>query len=74
MVSESSLWYCCEMSTKLMNTDEVAEHLSITIQTLFRWRQKGYGPAWMRIGPRIIRHKMSDVVEWEDRLRDAEQV
>ena len=60
------------MSTKLMNTDEVAEHLSITIQTLFRWRQKGYVPAWMRIGPRIIRYKMSDVVEWEDRLRDVQ--
>lgn len=59
------------MSTDTMNTDELADYLEVAKQTLFRWRQSGYGPAWMRIGPRIIRYKVSDVMEWEERLRNA---
>jgi len=70
MVSEQSPWYCCEMSTDVMNTDELAAYLEVAKQTLFRWRQSGYGPAWMRVGPRIIRYKVSDVMEWEARLRE----
>ena len=54
-----------------MSTDEVADYLGVVKQTLFRWRQTGYGPAWMRLGPRIIRYKMDDLIEWEERLRDA---
>ena len=60
------------MATNTMSTDELADYLGIAKQTLFRWRQSGYGPAWMRIGPRIIRYNVSDVTEWEDRLRNAE--
>jgi len=59
------------MTTDTMNTEELAAYLEVAKQTLFRWRQSGYGPAWMRVGPRIIRYKVSDVMEWEERLRNA---
>ena len=52
-----------------MNTQELADYLEVAVQTLFRWRQSGYGPAWMRVGPRLIRYKVSDVMEWEENLR-----
>jgi len=57
------------MTTDTMNTQELADYLEVAVQTLFRWRQSGYGPAWMRVGPRLIRYKVSDVMEWEENLR-----
>ena len=69
MVSEMCVWYCCEMTTDTMSTKELADYLEVAIQTLFRWRQSGYGPAYMRVGPRLIRYKVSDVMDWEENLR-----
>lgn len=60
------------MTTDTMSTQELADYLEVAPQTIYRWRQSGYGPAWIRVGPRIIRYKVADVMEWEDRLRDAE--
>jgi excisionase family DNA binding protein len=58
------------MTTETMSTKELAEYLGVTKQTLFRWRQDGYGPAWMQVGLRTIRYKLSDIKEWEDRIRN----
>jgi len=60
------------MTTANMSTKETAYQLGVTVGTMFNWRQLGYGPAWFRLGPRIIRYRVSDIEEWEDRLRNAE--
>ena len=59
------------MTTQTMSSAQLAEYLGVAYQTIYRWRQSGYGPAWMRMGSRMIRYKMTDVEEWEQRLRDA---
>ena len=57
---------------KNLSPAQVAIELGVTYQTLWRWRQAGYGPAWFRLGPRLVRYKFSDVKEWEDRLRNEQ--
>ena len=51
---------------------EVAEILCVSPATLHRWRKEGYGPAWSRLSPRIVRYEISEVDAWEERLRNAE--
>ena len=36
-------------------------------RTAQRWRSSGDGPSWIRLGPRRILYRVSDVEEW---LRD----
>ena len=41
---------------QLLTDIEVAEYLSISISTVRRWRLKGGGPRWIRIGSSIRHH------------------
>ena len=47
----------------LLNTKEVARILGIHPNTLWKWRNKGYGPTPVEIGPRddrIYRYRKRD--------------
>ena len=48
---------------ELLTADELAEELKISPRTLERWRARGIGPAWVRVG-RSPRYRRSDVAEW----------
>ena len=48
----------------LLATKEVADWLSISVQWLEIGRLRGYGPRYVRIGPRHIRYRRSDVIAW----------
>lgn len=49
---------------------ELAEDQGVTKQTIYRWRQMGYGPAYYQPVPSgVIRYRVEDVREWERRLR-----
>ncbi|AWK87888.1 hypothetical protein DEW08_06230 [Azospirillum thermophilum] len=41
--------------------------LGVTTRTLQRWRVTGEGPAWVRIGVRLIRYAETDVAAWKER-------
>ena len=43
---------------------QVAELLNITSRTTLRWRRDGDGPPFVRIGPRCVRYKRSDLDAW----------
>jgi hypothetical protein len=43
------------------------ERYLIPPRTAQRWRSSGAGPKWIRLGPRRILYRVSDVEEW---LRD----
>lgn len=47
-----------------LTEDEVAFHWRLTKRTLQRWRCSGKGPAWMRIGGRIL-YRREDVLAYE---------
>jgi len=51
-----------------LTTNEVAERFRIKPQTVRRWRMRGCGPRWVRIGNPIkgrVLYRLSDVENWE---------
>jgi len=52
---------------RLLTTEEAAELCSVSVITLARWRKEpGAGPNWVRIGPRLVRYRLSAVQAWLD--------
>lgn len=47
---------------------DLAAHWRLSPRTLQRWREQGTGPAWLRIGGRILYHR-DDVLAHERRHR-----
>jgi predicted DNA-binding transcriptional regulator AlpA len=48
----------------LLTTVEVADYLATSVQWLEIGRGKNYGPKFVRVGPRMIRYKRSDILKW----------
>lgn len=46
----------------LLTSAETASALRVTEQTLLKWRARGTGPAFQRIGPRRIFYRVRDVL------------
>src|SRR5215475_14157194 len=40
----------------LLTPPEVAKRLGVELATLVDWRYRGRGPAWIRVGGRLIRY------------------
>ncbi|SFO10558.1 helix-turn-helix transcriptional regulator [Amycolatopsis rubida] len=51
------------MSAKLMTIEDLSEHLGVPVNTLYKWRTKGYGPAGRRVG-KYVRYRPADVEAW----------
>lgn len=47
---------------------ELARRWRMSGRTLERWRAERYGPAWIRIGGRIL-YRLEDILTYEDRQR-----
>lgn len=43
---------------------ELADLLAMKPNTLWSWRQRGYGPPWFRFGPRTVRYDRDEVEQW----------
>jgi len=52
-----------------MTEKELAAHWRVTPRTLQRWREEGSGPAWLRIGGRIL-YPRAEVLAYERRRRE----
>lgn len=50
-----------------MNTAEAAPYLGVSTHTLEQWRWLGKGPAYMKIGRRVV-YRVSDLDAWMDSL------
>jgi excisionase family DNA binding protein len=55
----------CNRHDPLWTVKEVAEYLSVPVQTLYDWRCKHEGPPALKIG-RHLRFRESDVFAWLD--------
>jgi hypothetical protein len=53
---------------RYLRTKEAARYLSISARTLEKHRIYGTGPAYRKIGARVI-YSIKDLVEWADRGR-----
>jgi excisionase family DNA binding protein len=54
---------------KLTSLTDVSEMLGIPVQTLYRWRYKGDGPAGYRVG-RHVRYRKEAVEAWLEQRAD----
>lgn len=52
-----------------MTTEQVAEYLTVPVNTLYQWRHRGSGPRAARLG-RHLRWKQSDVDRWVELRTD----
>ena len=50
----------------LLRPGEVARLLGVDPMTLLRWRAKGEGPVWFRLGPGTIRYRRRELVAWAE--------
>jgi predicted DNA-binding transcriptional regulator AlpA len=55
----------------LLNDVEVAALCGCAVQTLRNMRWRGGGPAWVRLGGRMVRYKPADVQAFIDGKADA---
>lgn len=51
------------MSRTLMTIEDLSDYLGIPVNTLYKWRTKGYGPAGRRVG-KYVRYRPEDVDAW----------
>ena len=48
----------------LLNTAQAAHYLSLRPATLEHWRMTRNGPPFVRVGPRIVRYRRTDLDVW----------
>jgi len=71
-VPESSALPAAKIAAGNLLTDtEVAALCGCAVQTLRNMRWRGEGPAWVRLGGRMIRYKPADVQAFIDGKADA---
>lgn len=49
---------------ELLCTKELAKRLSVSTQWLEIGRVHGYGPPFIKMSPRMVRYRISDVRKW----------
>ena len=50
---------------KYYKSNEIADMLNLTTQTLMLWRKKGIGPKWVKLGQNIVRYPIVEYEEWK---------
>jgi predicted DNA-binding transcriptional regulator AlpA len=48
----------------LLTEGQFSDRYQIPQRTLQRWRSSGDGPLFVRIGPRCVRYRQSDIEAW----------
>ena len=61
-------------TAQLLNSTEVAEWLGIQPVTLEAWRRRGYGPAFVRLGHKLVRYERQTVERWIAANREPAKV
>lgn len=59
------------MSTRHLNQNELAERWNVSPRSLERWRWRGEGPKFLKLGGRVV-YRLHDVEIYEaEQLRDS---
>lgn len=56
-----------DWSSNVLSPEQVARYLSVSPETLKRWRKRKFGPRFVRINRRVIRYHRADVDNFLDR-------
>ncbi|MDR4485374.1 MAG: hypothetical protein R3B95_19610 [Nitrospirales bacterium] len=61
-----------EREMELLTPQQVARNIFTTIGTLAKWRLKGIGPRFIKLGPRSIAYPKAELQSWlESNLRQS---
>jgi predicted DNA-binding transcriptional regulator AlpA len=53
------------MTDDLLDQRQAATRLGLpSARTLEAWRLRGYGPPFLRLSPRLVRYRASDLDQW----------
>ena len=53
------------MADDLLDQRQAAVRLGLpSARTLETWRHRGYGPPFLRLSPRLVRYRSSDIDQW----------
>jgi predicted DNA-binding transcriptional regulator AlpA len=53
------------MADDLLDQRQAATRLGLpSARTLEAWRLRGYGPPFLRLSPRLVRYRASDIEQW----------
>jgi predicted DNA-binding transcriptional regulator AlpA len=53
------------MADDLLDQHQAAARLGLpSSRTLEAWRHRGYGPPFLRLSPRLVRYRTSDIELW----------
>ena len=53
------------MADDLLDQRQAAARLGLpSARTLEAWRLRGYGPPFLRLSPRLVRYRASDIDRW----------
>ena len=53
------------MTDDLLDQRQAATRLGLpSARTLETWRCRGYGPPFLRLSPRLVRYRASDIDQW----------
>ena len=53
------------MADDLLDQRQAATRLGLpSARTLEAWRRRGYGPPFLRLSPRLVRYRASDLERW----------
>ena len=55
----------------LLTTNEVSRRLRVSREKLRRWRREGDGPPFVKIGPRTVRYRASEVEQFLSECREV---
>ena len=50
---------------KFLTTEELAARWGVTVATLRNWRTKKKGPAFVKLGGKLVRYTLTAVEAWE---------
>ena len=55
----------------LIDERKAARFFSVSAETLRLYRRRGQGPRFYRIGGRLVRYRMTDLIAWRDTQASA---
>jgi predicted DNA-binding transcriptional regulator AlpA len=59
-----------KVTQRYLSPGEAADFLSVSVECLRNWRNRGNGPRWVKLRSKAgrIRYRESDLIEWAERL------
>lgn len=63
------------VALNLLSPEQASNHLGLSMSTLAKMRLRGDGPSFIKLGPRRVAYRETDLEEWIDsnRFRSTSQ-